>query len=244
VTITAEFTSFTSWVLDFPGRTQQVNGIPLTSTGVPVPPGPWGSTYFEGNTVTFNPGVTSLSFGYDPDTTDPANPLSFIQNAFRFKAPPVADVNKGDVFNLGEFEFTNGQWYYQTDVGFVLTSHSTDPELDNHTFIGTIRLLSNSTDGSDPEAEADFFSFLERPDLGSCRVYDQFSQPASNPGNVGTCALDGRIGSLIPTRLYSVDAGAFTDPSTTGPLADAAVPEPATLVLLASGLAALARRAK
>jgi hypothetical protein len=83
ITITGEFTSFTSWVLDFPGRTQQVNGIPLVSTGVPVGPPEWG--YFEGNVVTFGAGVTVLSFGYDPDSLNYSPPLTFLQNSVIYR---------------------------------------------------------------------------------------------------------------------------------------------------------------
>lgn len=244
VTLTAEFTSFTSWMFDPAIRTNHVNGIALTSSGTVVDEPFPGFYYYQSNTVTLPAGTTTVSFGYDPDTSV-TPPFTFIENVFSFTPATGQNVNVGDTFHLGDFQFTNGQWYYQADLGFTITTHSTDVALDNHSFTGTIRLISNSTDGIDPETEADFFYFLERPDLGSCRVYDLYSQPASNPGNVGVCAFNGKIGSLIPTSLVATSDAAFTTPSTLpGALNGGAapVPEPGTLVLLGTGAATLLAR--
>ncbi len=230
ITVTGTFTSFTSWVFAPPLRPARVNGTPLISGGgAPVGQNSGGTDYFLSDPIVFPGGsdTTRLEFAYD----DPPN----LTNVFEFIPATGLDVSVGDTFQVGTFRFTNGQWFPQLDMGFTVTTHSADAALDGHAFSGTLRLISNSTDGTDPHAEADFFYFLERPDLGSCRVFDLAFQPAGNPGNVGTCAMDVRIGSLIPTAFSATSPAAFTNASTApGPVNP--VPEPGVLGLLAVGI--------
>ena len=236
ITITGEFTSFTSWIFDPSVRLTQVNGQTLTSSGTVV-----GSNglipFYSSNTVSLAPNTTTVNFEYDPS-------LGFLQNSVSFTPSAGNDVGVGEVFKLGTFSFTNGQYYPEAYIGFTITTNSDDVLLDDKTFSGTLRLISNSTNGTDPEDEADYFFFPSYPALGSCRVNDLAFQPPTNPGNIGTCDVYGRIGSLIPTSFVATNGAAFTHPSTnTGPLEDVTVPEPGSLLLLVSGVAGvLARR--
>ncbi len=216
VTVDGTFLSFTSSIFTF--RPASVNGISLTTPGTTTIIDPnTGSTQYLSDPVFFTGPTTRLDFQYDP-------PLSGLLNSFEW-IPNTADVNFGDEFQLGTIRYTNGQWFYHVDIGFTLTTHCAapcaDPRLDGQIFSGTIRLLVNQdvTLPFDPDEEADFF-FLWDPDplsplrlVGSCRVYDVFRQPPSNPGNVGECALLGRIGSLIPTGFVALNSAAFTHPS-------------------------------
>lgn len=249
VTVDGTFTSFTSWILDPAFRPSVVNGIPLTSSGTVVgnsgPPNNF--DYFMSNTVTFTAPTPTIDFILTCSGFCPNPPLV---NTFQF-TPGAADVVLHQEFQLGTFSFTNGGWFPQADIGFRLTSHSTeDPLLDGHTFEGTLRLVVNQdlTLPFDPYEEADFFYVLEEPALGSARVFDLFRLPPGTtpPGNVGPFAYDGKIGSLIPTGFRALNDNGFTSPSIqTGPLNP--IPEPETYALLLAGLGLLgfmARRRK
>jgi hypothetical protein len=229
ITVTAEFTSFTSWILDPAIRAAAVNGIPLAIAD-DSPPG----AYFLSQTVPLVAGTTRVDFQY-------ATPPNLL-NSLEFIAATGLDVTAGQIFTAGTFQFTNGQWFQEADIGVRLRTASADPSLDGHLFEGVIHITSVQTDPVvSPEAEADFFFLFGRENLGSCRVYDAFAQPPAMPGNVGRCDFRVQIGSLIPMGLVASNAAAFTDPSTTAALAGAAVPEPASLLLLGGGLASLAR---
>jgi hypothetical protein len=92
----------------------------------------------------------------------------------------------------------------------------------------------------DPYEEADFFYVMERPDLGSARVFDLYRLPPgiTPPGNVGLFGFKGEIGSLIPTGFVALNDAGFTTPSIqTGPLNP--IPEPGTYAMLFAGLGLL-----
>ena len=227
VDVTGEFTSFTSYMST--DRLNYVNGTTLTSSGTEVFPG-----RFLSNTVYFPAGTTSIDFNYDRSVTP------WLVNSFAFTPAAPADVTLGQVFQLGTLSFTNGQWYEQVDIGFLLTTHSWDHALNGHTFAGTLRLISTSPLDQDPYAQADYFWLLERPDLGSMRVFDLCCQPSGHPGNVGDFAIYGKIDSLIPTGFVALNGAGFTDPSIEPGLAGSPVPESGTLTLFGIGIGLLA----
>jgi hypothetical protein len=244
VTVTGTFTSFSSWMFDPSVRQSLVNGSALTSSGTVV--GNNGAIdYYESNTLHFAVPTTSLDFSYGQAGFDPPFPLV---NGFGF-AGGGADVVAGQNFALGTFSFTNGQWYPQADVGFLLTTQSADPALNGHTFSGLLHLVSTSPDDGIPADEADYFYITDVNGLpiagaNSARVYEEFIQPSDNPGNTGSFALMGHIDSLIPTDFVSLGGGGFTNASLQPVLA---VPEPDVYAMLLAGLAALhfvARRRK
>jgi PEP-CTERM motif len=236
VSISCDFLSFTSNIGT--DRISYVDGTILmtpSATQTQISP-----ARFLSDPVNFAAGTTHVDFNYDLTVTP------FLVNSFDYIAgPPASGVNVGDIFRWGTIRFTNGQWWEQADLAFRLTSHSTDdPALDGHVLDGTLRLISVSTiptfidPGADARAEADYFFMLERPDLESMRVYDKFRQPPGNPGFSGDFAIDGKIGSLIPTGFVALNGAGFTDPSVQPGLSGSSVPEPGTSTLLGIGLLA------
>ena len=234
VTVTGAFTSFSSWMFDPSVRDSLVNGVALTSSGTVV--GSNGSiNYYQSNTMTFAVPTTSFDFRYGLAGFTPPLP---ILNGFSY-AGGAGNVGLGQDFSLGTFDYTNGQWYPHADIGFQLTTHSSDATLDGHTFAGLLHLVSTTGDGS-PDSEADYFYVTELngtlvSGMNSARVYELLLQPAGNPGNVGSFALMGHIGSLDPTGFVALNSAGFTNASLDPPLA-LAVPEPETYSLLLAGL--------
>jgi hypothetical protein len=237
VTVTGTFTSFSTWMFDPSVRQSLVNGTVLTSSGTVV--GSNGAIdYYESNTLNFTVPTTSFDFSYAQAGFTPPAPLD---NGFGF-ASGGADVVLGQNFALGTFSFTNGQWYPQADVGFLLTPHSTDPTLNGYTFSGLLHLVSTSPDDGIPADEADYFYITDvngvPPEgMNSARVYEELIQPPGNPGNTGSFALMGHIDSLVPTDLVSLNAAGFTNPSLLPVLA---LPEPDTYAMMIVGLALVA----
>jgi hypothetical protein len=232
VSISCDFISFTSNIGT--DRISYVDGtIPMTPSATQTQISP---ARFLSDPVLFAAGTTHVDFNYDRTVTPS------LVNSFDYIAGPPASVNVGDTFQWGTIRFTNGQWWEQADLVFRLTSHSSDSGLNGHVLWGTLQLVSVSAvptfidPGADARAEADYFFMLERPDLGSMRVYDQFRQPPGNPGFSGDFAIDGRIGSLIPTGFVALNGAGFTDPSVQPGLSGSSVPEPGTSTLLGIGL--------
>lgn len=164
-------------------------------------------------------------------------------NLIQFTPSAPQQLQAGQSFSIGTFSLTNGSWFGNdpgsnffpdTDLGFSVTTHSTDPQLDGHTFAGTLRFVVTSG-ASSAAADADYFYFVERPDLGSLRVYEDGN--ALGLGNTGSIALSMRIGSLIPVELNQATGAAFV-----GANPVATVPEPAAVALWLGGLGLLALR--
>ncbi|HEY9108283.1 MAG TPA: choice-of-anchor K domain-containing protein [Roseateles sp.] len=165
-------------------------------------------------------------------------------NLIQFTPSAPQQLQPGQSFSIGTFSLTNGAWFGNapgtnffpdTDLGFSVTTHSTDPALDGHSFAGTLRFVVTSGASTD-EADADYFYFVERSDLGSLRVYE-----AGNTlglGNTGSIDLSVRIGSLIPVELNHATGAAFVGAN---PVAQT-VPEPTTVALWLGGLGGLALR--
>lgn len=164
-------------------------------------------------------------------------------NLIQFTPSAPQQLQVGQTFSIGTFSLTNGSWFGNdpgsnffpdTDLGFSVTTHSADPRLDGHTFSGTLRFVVTSG-ATSAQADADYFYFVERPELGSLRVYE--ADNALGLGNTGSIALSMRIGSLIPVELNQATGAAFV-----GANPVATVPEPATVALWLGGLGLLALR--
>jgi hypothetical protein len=226
VTVTGDFSSFTP--------DTAVSDSTVTSYGTS---GPTTTTVMAGQATALDSGTSKIDFKFSAGD-------SFINNTFEFTPGAAANVSRGDIFQLGSFTFTNGTWFGTIDLAFSLTTHSADPDLDNHVFSGTMVLIVNPNVANDPYLSADYFYIAERPELGSVRVFERLIQPPGNPGYTGTAELFGQIGSLIPTSFANPSGGAFISPSIETDPMIGAVPEPGTLSLMAMGLACLAFAAR
>ena len=167
-------------------------------------------------------------------------------NAVAFTPSGRLEVQVGSTFTIGTFNLANGSWfgnsagsslYPDTDIGFSVTTHSSDPRLDGFTFSDTLRFVVTAPDGPNAtlQQDADYFYFVGHPELGTLSVYES-TDPQGGPqplGNTGTVDLRVRIGSLIPIALANPSGAAFVGHQVSS------VPEPAAAWLLALGLAAL-----
>ena len=166
-------------------------------------------------------------------------------NVLGFKWSAPLDLQVGDLFKVGTFNFTNGSWfanspsenvYPDTDFGFTVTTHSRDPALDGHTFTDTLRFhVTAPFDPNTPvEDDADYFSFVGNTALQTFRVLEA-KDLQGNPtiGNTGTVDLMVKIGSLIPVALGNPTGAAFIGAQVS------AVPEPSEGALVLAGLAVL-----
>lgn len=171
-------------------------------------------------------------------------------NGITFTPSGPLDLQVGASFNIGTFTLTNGSWFGNspgenvippTDFGFTVTTHSADASLNGHTFSGTLPFVVTAPAEAvaTVESDADYFYLVERPDLGTMRVYestDPWGQPQAL-GNTGSIDLRVRIGSLIPEALVNATGAAFVG-------APAPVPEPGSLALWLGGLAGLGALAR
>jgi hypothetical protein len=170
-----------------------------------------------------------------------SNELQFVP------AGPQAIQDLGDEILLGTVLFTNGSWIangtFGGDFRIALTTSSDDPAFDGHTLSDSITLRITPPGGPTPEHNADFIYLNGFSSLGSVRVYESFDSPTGL--NTGGAALFGRISSVIPSRLADPQGAAFLDPGISqAPTPMTPVPEPATLALTASGLAAVVIRGR
>jgi len=201
------------------------------------------ATFVNGQNVT--PSTCSL-----PDSTSPLSMsfpstasvpfyfrfsgTNFTQNSVGFTPAPAQDVQLGSEFLLGTLSYENGNWFTTapTLLRLVLTTASSDPSLNGQILDDFVAMTITFNGSTDPRLNADFVSLSGFPVAGSCRVYELGD---SSSGNIGSCDLYGRIGSLIPTRFANAQGGAFVDPGT-GAIPASAVPEPLTLLTLTAGL--------
>lgn len=177
----------------------------------------------------FSSGVAFSRLGTPSDPSSVANALVFTPAAAR-------ELNVGDEFTIGTFTFTNGGWfgdYPDSFFSFRVTTHSSDPDLDGHTYAGRLQLDITAGCGrpstcgtSDPleiaALNADYF-FIEghpEPNPQVVGVYDNDFLPGNGATNVGSVEFKVKIGSLIPLG--------FTNP-TGGALIRTEVPEPPNL---------------
>lgn len=195
----------------------------------------------------FNTGVaigltgSSVSFGYDfADYLHENNAFSFVGNT-----EDVAGTGSQNQFKLGTITFTNGGFFYfwRAHLDFTLTTHSSNANLDNHTFSGSILLDVKVSNTRDPIENADYFTVQDSQgniltDLGSVRVYDNGICPVGDPSapncNTGSVDLFGHINSLHLDLFANPTGGAFVNSSTDPNLNS--VPEPNTLLLSCLGL--------
>jgi hypothetical protein len=237
--------------LQYPYSTYGSTGVPIS---VPV-----------GHELAFAPGTTSVEFStskgwiweasgfqYEP-WTPPATP-----NLITFTPATNVLVQPGQIFSLGTFSVTNGDWlspiiggFDPTELGFSLTTVSSDPLLDGHEFSGTFMYKTNAVPpnqvfGDAAYVNADTYWIAERADLGAARVFERGLCPGTFSGDpcsyTGTFELFGYIGSLELTGFSNASGGMFlTDSIEDLPYTPAAVPVPGAAWLMLSGMAAFGR---
>lgn len=249
VTFTGGFTSFFGPVATAPGSLAatvhtEINGVPIYATEAL----PCCAAAFQ----ELGLGVSSRSLS--DSGGQPVGAVEFSRvffggpnpNLVAFAPSATQDLSVGSTFKIGTFTITNGSWFGNsveenifpdTDFGFSVTTHSSNPLLDGLTFADTLRFTV--TNPESPSAsiidDADSFFFVGHRELGTLSAYEQNDLHGNpTPGNTGTIGLYVRIGSLIPVRLGDATGGAFIGSSSVSP-----VPEPQEALLLLGGLLAL-----
>lgn len=248
VTFSGGFSSFVGAVATASGSLAQsvyteINGVTVYADG-PLPGGKFGFDNYGLGLST-----RSLLIAGQPVPTVNFSRVFFSQphpNSITFTPNTQLDLSVGQSFRIGTFTMSNGAWwgnspgntsYPDTDFGFSVTTHSSDPALNGFTFSDTVRFVvtAASQAGATREDDADIFYFVDRRDLGSMRVYESVDPSGGGSyANTGSIDLIVRIGSLVPVALDNAQGGAFVG------AAIPAVPEPHSAALLSLGLIATA----
>ena len=153
-------------------------------------------------------------------------------NALRYVRPTgTQDISDlGQLFLIGELQFTNGTWFGVGDVNSFhidITAHSSDSLFGTQT-LSTDAVLDIRVDNTPNALPADNADCIY---LRGYRV--AMGEFCVNEGASGSAGVLGTKGSLIPVAFTNVSGGFILGPAQT-------VPEPATLALLVVGLAAVA----
>ncbi len=146
----------------------------------------------------------------------------------------------GETFVLGTLNFHNGDWWYSLDdparclttVTFTAQSSSDG----NPFFTAAIGLYTTADNLTSAELEADFLYFIDHPELGSFRVYEDTS---------ATIEIRGAFGSLDLVGFGDIIEGAdnaYWNSSVTATPTLVPVPGAILLVSLGSGVVTLCRR--
>lgn len=243
VTTTAEFTRFTMGGF-YTGANAFTNQLRINGSAIDICNGDptCAAALLNPLQISIPISGSAVSFGY-------TNPAAVV-NRFSFESSPqeVLGVGADNKFVLGKVTFVNGQFYPLAFIDFVLTTHSIDPLLDNHSIAGSIRLDVNATSPPfDPEVEADYFTVQDPTGrvlstLGSVRVFDRFACPLDTPSgvacNTGSVDVVGHINSLHLDYFANPTGGAFLNPNVGSSIAP--LPEPGTVQLVALSLLLLA----
>jgi hypothetical protein len=201
---------------------------------------------YVGLTGAFTAPAPSVEF-YRDRAIDPP-----VHNRIEFAPTQAADVQVGDVFKLGTFSFTNGDWLGDFPDGrflFQMQTLSSTPALNNHVFNGSLNFhittgcsADYQTCSTDPDANADYFYVEGHPEFGYIGVYETAFLPAAG-SNTGSIDLYGKIGSLIPTGFANAQGvGLLADIPQVNNLPAVAEPSPALLFLGGMATLALTRR--
>jgi hypothetical protein len=146
-------------------------------------------------------------------------------------AQEVSGTGLANRFLLGTLAFENGIWSDGPRLGFTLTTQSSDPLYNGHTYTDFVQMVvtPNSFGTGSPEANADFIHFVSSPQAGSLRAFELQDSPGS--GNFVTAQLFGYIGSLHLSVMADATGGGFIDPGVGLAPTPSSVPEPSTAVL-------------
>lgn len=149
-------------------------------------------------------------------------------NLLRFVGSNFVEQAKGEPFVAGKLFFNNGvSWSGATgttnvkSVQLEIASASADPDFQQMLPLA-VNIVTTPNTGN-PEADADFIYFRDRPDLGSFRVLE---------GEATDVEIVMEFNSL-----HLLGFGAVGDPSRG--FVSPTIPEPASMLLLAIGLPAI-----